>query len=276
MLLIKSVLVLCSAVAVLAQRHAYAGADAVASSALFFGEDTTESLDPLKIFKDPINHATAASSILAFSAEKTGFKPSEKSAESLADTLPEFMKRISTFPGFILVSSSESAPVQLKDHTTAEEFENKIRFMFGGDHSGKIAFKLAELLPLDLDYEEATRLKNWILGLVVIDKPMGSDKVSIQLVSMKLSIAFDKEPKTCSGPTPTPEAYIPEQGVKILVSKLDVNSSFLTAYAESLVGMLPIVDVEHMIALLTSPARNGPKPEDLLSLWGSQQKVFSF
>ncbi|KAI9241285.1 MAG: hypothetical protein BYD32DRAFT_406407 [Podila humilis] len=276
MLLIKSVLVLCSAVAVLAQRHAYAGVDAVASSALFFGEDTTESLDPLKIFKDPINHATAASSVLAFSAELAGFKPSEKSAESLTDTQPEFIKKVTSFPGFILVSSSESGGVQLKDHTTAEEFENMIRNLLDVDHSRKIAFKLAELLPLDLDYEEATRLKNWILSLVVIDKPMGSDKVSIQLVSMELSIAFDKEPKTCSGLTPTPEAYIPEQGVKIFFSKLDVNPEFLAVNAQYLADKLPIVDVERMIALLTSPARNGPKPEDLLSLWGSQQKVFSF
>ncbi|KAI9241291.1 MAG: hypothetical protein BYD32DRAFT_406429 [Podila humilis] len=276
MLLIKSVLVLCSAVAVLAQRHAYAGADAVASAALFFGKDTTESLDPLKIFKDPINHATAASSVLAFSAELAGFKPSEKSAASLTDTLPEFMKKVTSFPGFILVSSSESAPVHLKDHTTAEEFENMIRNLLEVDHSGKIALKLAELLPLDLDYEEATRLKNWILNLVVLDKPKGSDKVSIQLVYVPLSIAFDKEPKTCSGPTPTPEAYIPEQTTKILLSKLDVDPSFLAAHAESLVDRLPIVDVERTIALLTSPARNGPEPEDLLFLWGSQQKVFSF
>ncbi|KAF9199379.1 hypothetical protein BGZ59_004009, partial [Podila verticillata] len=206
----------------------------------------------------------------------TGFKPSEKSAESLTETLPEFITKVTSFPGFILVSSSESGAVQLKDHTTAEEFENKIRDMIDSDHSRKIAFKLAELLPLDLDYEEATRLKNWILSLVVIDKPKGSNEVSIQLVSMKLSIAFDKEPKTCSGPTPTPEAYIPEQTTKILVSKLDVVSPFLVAHAESLVGLLPIVDVERTIALITSPARNGPEPEDLLSLWGSQQKVFSF
>ncbi|KFH72837.1 hypothetical protein MVEG_00062 [Podila verticillata NRRL 6337] len=277
MLLIKSVLVLCSAVAVLAQRHAYSGANAVASAALFFGEDTTESIDPLEIFENPINHATAASSVLAHSSKRSGFKPSEKSAESLVEALDDFVVQVSTFPGFYLKDSSETT-LKLKNHTSVEEFENTIEHLIGGDHSGKIAFKLAELLPMDLEYEEATRLKNWILNLVVLDKPKGSDIVKIQLARVPLSIAFDKEPKTYSGstPTPTPKVYIPEQRASFVFANFEINTQFLIMNAKQMVNIMEIIDVERTIALLTSPPRNGPEPEDLLSLWGSQQKVFSF
>ncbi|KFH72835.1 hypothetical protein MVEG_00060 [Podila verticillata NRRL 6337] len=264
-------------VAVLAQRHAYSGANAVASAALFFGEDTTESIDPLEIFENPINHATAASSVLAHSSKRSGFKPSEKSAESLVEALDDFVVQVSTFPGLSLKDSTEKT-LMLKNHTSVKEFESTIEHLIGGDHSGKIAFKLAELLPMDLEYEEATRLKNWILNLVVLDKPKGSDIVKIQLARVPLSIAFDKEPKTYSGsnPTPTPKVYIPEQRASIVLANFEINTQFLIMNAKQMVNIMEIVDVERTIALLTSPPRNGPEPEDLLSLWGSQQKVFSF
>ena len=259
----------------LAQRHAYSGTDAVASAALFFGEDTTESLNPVDIFKNPINHATAASSVVVFSAAQAGFQPSEKSAESLPDALDDFVRKVSTFPGWFLSSNRQSS-ISLKNHTTVEEFEHVIRESIPTSHNGKIAFKFAELLPLDLDFEEEKHLKNWILSLVVIDKPEGGNSVSVLLAYVSLSIAFDKESKTCSGPAPTPKAYIPEQRVSINYSDFKINAGFLIANAQQLANKLPIVDVETTIALLTSPARNGPKAEDRLFEWGSQQKVFSF
>ncbi|KAF8941947.1 hypothetical protein BGZ52_013043, partial [Haplosporangium bisporale] len=51
-----------------------------------------------------------------------------------------------------------------------------------------------------------------------------------------------------------------------------INTQFLIMNAKQMVNIMEIVDVERTIALLTSPPRNGPEPEDLLSLWGSQQK----
>ncbi|KAF9273855.1 hypothetical protein BGZ74_004613, partial [Mortierella antarctica] len=59
--------------AVMAQGHA----DAVMSAALFFGEDTTESSDAVNIFRRPIDHATAAASVLVFSAENADFYPNK-------------------------------------------------------------------------------------------------------------------------------------------------------------------------------------------------------
>ncbi|KFH72848.1 hypothetical protein MVEG_00073 [Podila verticillata NRRL 6337] len=217
--------------------------------------------------RNPINHATAASSVLALSAKQSGFNSSEKSAESLAEALDDFVVQVSTFPGFYLKSTTERT-LTLKNHTTAEEFQKIIQDSNSGPRIGEVAFKFAELLPLDLDYEEATRLKNWILNLVVLDKPKGSDIVKIQLARVPLRIAFDKEPKTYSGsnPTPTPKVYIPEQRASIVFADFEINTQYLIANAAKLVSLIPnVYDVKSTIALLTSLPRSGLKPEDLLS-----------
>ncbi|KAF9272878.1 hypothetical protein BGZ74_005027 [Mortierella antarctica] len=73
MLLIKPLLVLCSAAAVMAQGQA----DDVVSAALFFGDDTTDASDAVDVFRRPNNHSTATASILVYSAEQTGSLPDE-------------------------------------------------------------------------------------------------------------------------------------------------------------------------------------------------------
>ncbi|KAF9369747.1 hypothetical protein CPB97_003322, partial [Podila verticillata] len=168
----------------------------------YFGEDATESVVPLEIFKSHINYATAVSSILALSAEQAVFKPSEKSAESVAQTLDYFVFQVSIFPGVYLTNNSQRT-LTPKNHTTVAEFQ-----------------------------KETTRLKNWVLNVVVLDKPEGSDKISMQLVRVDLSIAFDEDPKTCSGPIPTPKAYIPEQSASIVFATFELNTSFLISNAQ--------------------------------------------
>ncbi|KAG0011669.1 hypothetical protein BGZ81_002049, partial [Podila clonocystis] len=197
-------------------------ADAVMSAGLFFGEDTTDSLNPVQIFKNPINHATAAASVLVYSANKAGFLPNE-------------------------------------NHTTVEEFEQEIRGRHSGvPHIEKLAFKLAGLVPL---HQKDESLKNWMLSLVVVDKPQGSHTVRIQFVYIMLSIAFEH---TSTGT----KAYIPEQRVSVSFTNMQVNAAALSAYADHFADKIPIVDVEHMIALLTSP-----EPEiDSLRVWFSAQK----
>ncbi|KAG0015821.1 hypothetical protein BGZ81_011506 [Podila clonocystis] len=254
MLLIKSLLVLCSAAAVMARSQA----DAVMSAGLFFGEDTTDSLNPLEIYRNPINHATAAASVLVYSATRAGFHPSEKSAESLVPAFDNFVQKVSAFPGFVLEFDRQTG-FPLKNHTTVEEFEQLIRdVLSGASHSEKLAFKFAGLVPL---HQKDESLKNWILSLVVLDQPQGSHAVSFQLANLRLSIAYEH---TCTGT----KAYIPEQTVYINNSIFRINAAFLSAYADQFADMIPIVDVEHMIAFFTSP-----EPEiDSLRVWLSAQR----
>ncbi|KAF9273390.1 hypothetical protein BGZ74_004805, partial [Mortierella antarctica] len=187
-------------------------ADAVVSEALFFGEDTTESSDPVDIFQRPINHATAAASILK----------------------PRHHGRIGT------AIHGEFSEVS---------------------HIGKIASKFAHLVPL---HEKDEYLKNWILNLVVLDKPEGSDTVLVWLALVKLSIAFDR---TYTGS----KAYIPQQDASVIVEVYQINAAVLTQNAEGMANIVPIVRVQPMIALLASPESNVDHP----FAFGSQQRVLS-
>ncbi|KAG0074845.1 hypothetical protein BGZ93_001477 [Podila epicladia] len=258
MILIKSLLVLCSAAAVMARGRA----DAVMSAALFFGEDTTESFDPVDIFRNPINHATAAASALVFSAEETGYWPNKKSAKSLALVHDDFVQKATTFPGFTLQFFRE-ANLPLKNNTTVQEFEQAIREPYSGlPHIQKIAFKFASLVPL---YQENESLKNWTLSLVVLDKPQGSNTVRVQFGRVDFSIAFDH---TCTNT----KAYIPQQQASAVLAEYVINVSYLSAYAEQMANMIPIVDVEHKIAFFASPESDADRP----FAFGSQQRVLSF
>ncbi|KAF8942491.1 hypothetical protein BGZ47_006421 [Haplosporangium gracile] len=94
MLLIKTVALLCSATAAMA-------ANAVISGAILVGEDITNySVDAAEIFRDPNNHASAAASILIYSAKSTDFSPATGEPKSLGHTLDAFVHKVATFPGF--------------------------------------------------------------------------------------------------------------------------------------------------------------------------------
>ncbi|KAF9079949.1 hypothetical protein BGX23_002917, partial [Mortierella sp. AD031] len=70
MLFIKSLLLVCSAAAVMVQ----GSPNAIVSGAIFVGDDTTNpDATPVEIFKHPENHATAAASILVYSATGTNY-----------------------------------------------------------------------------------------------------------------------------------------------------------------------------------------------------------
>ncbi|KAF9155501.1 hypothetical protein BGX21_004485 [Mortierella sp. AD011] len=277
MLLIKTVFILCSAAAVLARPHAYSDNRGVVSATLFFGDDTTKTLDPLDVFRDSANHATAVSSVLAFSAEQSGFQPAEKYAGSLSHALDSFVGKVSTFPGFRPRNDAQR-DFELEDHTTVEEFKKAIKGTNEWEPQiEEIAAKFAELVhtPLNFDQEEIKRLNKWILNLIVIDKSEDSDTVRVQLSRVVLNIAFGKDLKTCSGPALEPRAYIPKQMASVTFADFDVSAMFLIVNAENLARMLPIVDLKGMMAVLTSPRRGMLESEDRLSAWAIQQKVFS-
>ncbi|KAG0007242.1 hypothetical protein BGZ82_005592, partial [Podila clonocystis] len=61
-----------------------------------------------------------------------------------------------------------------------------------------------------------------------------------------LSIAYEL---TCTAT----KAYIPKQTASVNFSDIEINAPFLSANADTFAKVIPIADVEHMIALLTSP-----------------------
>ncbi|KAG0260872.1 hypothetical protein DFQ27_003285 [Actinomortierella ambigua] len=233
MLLAKSLLLLCSAVAVMARQSSAA----VASGAIFVGVDTTKpDATPLDIFKDPINHATAISSIVAFSARKNGFTPSVVPAKSLVGPMGNFMKHLASFPGFFL-EMNEQRPVHLTGSLI--QLERAVREA-SLHHKALIGRSMRDLVP---GYIPDETIDHWVLSLVVMDVPSDSAYARLFLIYLTMDIKTDE----------AGTAIIPEQRAMVNWSILRVNRSFLTAYADSMVDIVPITKVRDTIDLLTSP-----------------------
>ncbi|KAG0258219.1 hypothetical protein DFQ27_004766 [Actinomortierella ambigua] len=238
MLLSKSLFLLCSAVVVMARQST----NAVASGAIFVGVDTTNpDATPVEIFENPKNHAAAASSVVTFSAMETGFNPSLEPAKSLEGPFRSFLTKASTFPGFLLEMNNQKTLSLTGSLIQLEEMVREAVSMNGGLVGRGIRDLVQGLIP-----DES--MTNWILSLVVFDKPKGSDAVKIQLVHLTLKIETDDDNN----------AVIPKQDAKINSSVLSVNGEFLVKYAETLSSKIRITLVRDTIDFLTSPKEITP------------------
>ncbi|KAG0298901.1 hypothetical protein BGZ96_004208 [Linnemannia gamsii] len=228
MLLIKTVLILCSATVALAAR-------AVVSGAIFEGVDTTKSsATPHEIYQFPENHAAAAASILTFSANAVNFHPTEQPPKNLVPTLDEFVKKASTFPGLLSTSASD---VSISLNGSFTQFEQAIR-----EESGNplIARAFRDLIP---GYNEDKSLTDWTLSLVVISKPEGSDEVAVKFSGVSLTISTDK----------THTTYIPKQSTRLILASYKVRGDYLAGNAGKLVNMIQITKVRDFIDFFASP-----------------------
>ncbi|KAG0250035.1 hypothetical protein DFQ27_009651 [Actinomortierella ambigua] len=233
MLLSKSLLLLCSAVAVMASDSTRA----IASGAIFVGKDTTvPDATPLEIFQNPKNHATAAFSVMAYAAEGAGFTPSNAPPKSLEQPFLKFLTLAPTFPGFFLERLDEfSLPLtgsllQLEQKVRGAVVENGVL----------IGRSIRDLVP---GYIPDETMDMWTLSLVVIDMPETSEKVTIQLVSISLDIETDDDHN----------AIIPEQSATFKSSVLRVNRPYFITYAEKLAKMIHITEIRDAIDFFTSP-----------------------
>ncbi|GJJ71075.1 hypothetical protein EMPS_03425 [Entomortierella parvispora] len=235
MLVIKSLLILCSAAVVLARTKN----QAVVSSAIFVGDNTAdESATPLKIFQDSKNHATAVSSVLVFSADSANFHPASQPPKSLVLNFNNFIQKASTFPGFFL-EFSEQGSLPLNGSFT--QFEKAIRESGPAEpHQALVARSLRDMIPGYIVNED---VDEWILNLIVIDKPKGDDTVKFSMIRVDLSIDADK-----SGTT-----FIPEQSARLSSTIFRANKDQLVRNAETLSQMIPITKVRDALDFFASP-----------------------
>jgi hypothetical protein len=221
-------------------------AHAVVSGAIFKGVDTTDSsAKPIDIFKDAVNYATAAASILTFSASSVDFHPAEQEPKGLAPTLDEFVKKASSFPGFLSTSSSD---VAVTFNGSFTQFEQVIRDQLD-DALAARAFR--DLIP---GYIEDNSLTDWTLSLVVLSKPEASDVVTVGFSRVSLSILTDK----------THTTYIPKQSTRLMRANYKLRDSFLTVNADNLANMMSIVKTRDFTDYFTSPKVFVSTGEDLI------------
>ncbi|KAF9904656.1 hypothetical protein EC991_002530 [Linnemannia zychae] len=225
------------AMAVMAQSAA--DADAVVSASAFVGEDTTDfDAQPIDIFRDAKNHATAASTVLVFSAIGANFQPSQDPSKNLASAYVEFLKKATSFPGFgEFVAETQT----LHLNNSVFQFETDIRKAMRDDPDRfLIARGLRDLLP---GYIPDPSLKSWVLSFILIGKPQGTDEVYIKFIRVILTLKTNKEHTT----------VIPEQDAKFEFSQVKVNGPWVAQHADALTPKLqPIVTVRESIDFFAS------------------------
>ncbi|KAG0203884.1 hypothetical protein BGX28_003984 [Mortierella sp. GBA30] len=238
MLLVKSLLLVCSAVAVMAQGTP----DAIVAGALFVGKDTTSAgASPADIFRDPENHAAAAASILMFSASSAKYHPSEQNSPSLLQGYSGFTSKAKTFPGFIQTTIFQKG-VHLNGSFT--QLEKEIRENYDSSDAALIARSLRDLIP---GFVQDKSLVEWLLSLMIISKPDGADTVTVKFVELLFKISSDKSHTT----------YIPEQTATLSNTELNIIPSTLSTNADQFGKKVPIVQVPAFVQYFTSPKTFG-------------------
>lgn len=211
------------------------------SGAVFFGKDTSEkSVTSYTMFHNPVNHITGLASVLVFAAEKTNFSPEEKSAKSLANTLDDFVQKVSTFPAF---QNSYLIDQSVYFNGSLIQFEEAIRTADEDvTNLAAIAHSFRNLIP---GYIQDRSLKKWILNLVVVDKPRGdSNQVRLKLARVTLSIATDSSHLTS----------IPNQNGRLVIAEFEVNGHALVNNAQSLSRTIPnVVSPRSAVDYFSSP-----------------------
>ncbi|KAG0074213.1 hypothetical protein BGZ90_010940, partial [Linnemannia elongata] len=154
--------------------------------------------------------------------------------KALGQSLDEFVRKASTFPGFIAEYSKEES---LALNGSLIQFEELIRKQL---EDPLIARGLRDLIP---GYIQDQSVTEWTLSLVVANKPEDSDAVSLQFARVRLTIHSDK----------TQTAYIPEQNARIIIAGYKINNGFLSSYAERLAQTINIVSVPSYIVYFASP-----------------------
>ncbi|KAG0066579.1 hypothetical protein BGZ89_007123 [Linnemannia elongata] len=224
MLLIKTVVLLLSATAAMA-------ADAVVSGAIFVGKDTSDpSADPLEVYRNPSNHATATSSVLVFAANTVNFNPASQEPKALIQNLDQFVRKVDTFPAFTL-TQSEQFSLELDGSLT--QFEKTISEQLEDPDTARA---LRDLVP---DNVQDPSLTDWILSLVVVAKSEDSDDISVKLARVYLTISSD--------------ATIPKQSARLSVSGYKVNDFLFVSNAETFAGRISTTRVPDFIDYFTSP-----------------------
>ena len=221
--------------------------DVVISGALFVGKDTTnDNAFPVDIYGDIKNHASAAASILQFSARATDYRPSEQGVDSKKG-YSLFQQKAASFPGFHS-TREETKDVSLDG--TLIQLEQAVRDAYPSNDASLIARNLRDLIP---GFVQNNDLKEWLLSLIVIRKPANSDIVMVEVVELRLTLESDESQTT----------YIPKQKARLSTSEFRVLSATLTQNRDRFAELIPVATVQHVIQYFTSPKVFG-EPKGML------------
>ncbi|KAI9239019.1 MAG: hypothetical protein BYD32DRAFT_486063 [Podila humilis] len=177
--------------------------------------------DPVEIYRNPEWHGSAISSVLTKSSTITGFYPAA-GLEEAADHFGDYIKQVSSFPGFVLVSSEETG-----SHDTSVEVKKIVKAItdayagFVTADVQKVEQSITDMANSILNHSSKQAHKG-IFTQSTVDNENGTFTTTIFFATLDMS--FDDSGKY---------TYT-EQKYKIMRSVLQVNGPWLSAHAEEL------------------------------------------
>lgn len=243
MLLVKALLLVCSATAVLAGTRI----DAIVSGACMVGRDTSEETTGEEVFKDPRNHVTAVASILRHSADRNQFQPRQKGVITDPKVYQAFIKDIYNFPGFH-AHQTEMERLELQgDH---EQFKREIAKKYKTDRNDpwKIAVAFERLLPHNLEHDS----QEWLLNYVVLNTQGrsgsgGQKDVSVEISSVMLKLTKDQNDRV----------KIKRQTAEMRINMFTVDKEYLKNHSNSLSQRIRTMDARKALRELSSNGQLG-------------------
>ncbi|KAG0238436.1 hypothetical protein B0O80DRAFT_454927 [Mortierella sp. GBAus27b] len=239
MLLVKALLLVCSATAVFAGSRI----DAIVSGACFVGQDTSQDTRGEEVFRDPRNHATAVASILRHSADRAEFRPREKGVITDPKVYEQFLKDVNNFPGF---KSHHQQMERLDLQGDREQFKREVAKKYQTDRNDpwQIATAFERLLPHEVDEDN----QEWLLNYVVMNTQGsqrgggGQKDISVEICSITLKLTKDSNDQT----------KIKRQTAEMKMNMFTVKQEYLAQHANSLAQRIRTMDARKALRELSS------------------------
>ncbi|KAF9974210.1 hypothetical protein BGZ73_002432 [Actinomortierella ambigua] len=196
--------------------------------------------DPVEIYRNPEWHGSAVSSVLTKSSTITGFYPAA-GLEEAANHFDDYIRQVSSFPGFVLVSSEETG-----SHDTSVDVSkivNAIVDAYSGFVSAdikKVEQSVSDMANSILNHSSKQAHKG-IFTQSTVDNQNGTFTTTIFFATLDMSL------DTSGKYTYTEQTY------KIMRSVLQVNGAWLSAHAEELAQKIDGKSIDDWINGSSSP-----------------------
>ncbi|KAI8373020.1 uncharacterized protein BYT42DRAFT_616210 [Radiomyces spectabilis] len=214
--------------------------DKVVSGALFIGEDTTDpDAHGAKLFERPKNHPVAVSSIIQYSSNATEFHPSSQSLKEAANSYDDFIKKVSSFPGFRFTSSHHDEIRHNGNIQTLLKEVNKV-YLRGHDKEQKDATN--KILSGLLSHEHSGERSYTISHLTIENLGTNAD-LKIYILAINQDVDHDDNGMIT----------LTEDRAGLTVSEFTVNRGFLVSNADKLGEKISRAEIKDVVKDLTTP-----------------------
>jgi len=214
--------------------------DKLVSGFMFFGTNTSDpNASILEMFQNSKNHVDATFSIIGKSGSLALFDPENDSLKEAASTYQSYMTRLGTFPGF---NTIESYKIPIKVTNDIQSLKDQITEDYFNDKENDIKNAIDKLIGSILSFEHSGTYSYMATHTIVTIEETG---IMIYVARMMISVPHNK----------IGMIYIGEQSTYLEITKLQVNSTYITLNASQLADMITTkYTYDQIVKSITTPS----------------------